>query len=407
MSERCCSTAARRTLLTHAMLLDTERGCFTQGEMLMENGTILALGEPDTLPRQDVSLLDADGAMVTPGLIDIHTHGRAGGDFVTADVPTLLRMSRSYLRAGVTTVMPTLASAPLADFALAASRIHAAAQITDGARLLGLHLEGRYLHPDKRGAHAPELLAVLNADELKCLLDQLQAPYRTDAEDICPMRLTAAWELDADGQFLATAKSLGIVPSLGHTNATWAQASCLIEQGVHSFTHLFNAMPPLHHRDGGAVAACLDSDLAYGELICDGFHISPPMIRLAYRLLGPSRTVLISDSMEGTGCPDGNYAIAGMSVVLKDGKAYTVDGAIAGSTLDLLDGVRNLIQYAHIPAAKALLCATVNPARAAGIDHLVGMLKPGYPADFLLLRHESLALEGVFIGGVRVGGDDT
>jgi N-acetylglucosamine-6-phosphate deacetylase len=163
-------------------------------------------------------------------------------------------------------------------------------------------------------------------------------------------------------------------------------------------------MPPLHHRDGGAVAACLGSDVAFGEIICDGFHIAPHMIRLAYSLLGYRRTVLISDSMQGTGCPDGDYSIAGMPVTVKDGKAYTSDGAIAGSTLGLLDAVRNLMCFCDIPAAHALLCATRNPARAAGIDHLLGELKVGLAADILVLRGDNLTMEHMFIGGNRIGG---
>jgi N-acetylglucosamine-6-phosphate deacetylase len=202
------------------------------------------------------------------------------------------------------------------------------------------------------------------------------------------------------------AHSLGIALSLGHTSATYEQANALIGDGVHCFTHLFNAMPPLHHRDGGAVAACLGSDVAFGEIICDGFHIAPHMVRQAFRLLGRERTVLVSDSMMGTGCPDGRYAIAGMDVDLRNGKAYTTDGAIAGSTLGLLDGVKNLMRFCQISLEEALCCATINPARAAKIDHMVGSLRSGLAADFLLLRQTdgNINIERIYVGGTEKEG---
>ena len=395
------STASQKTLLFNAQLLDTDRACFVPGEMLIADGRILAVGAPDTLPREDVTPFDAKGALVAPGLVDIHSHGRAGGDFVSADVELLCAMSRSYITSGVTTVIPTLASAPMEEYGAAAARIHTAADKADGARLLGIHLEGRYLSAKKRGAHAAHLLAPLQADELKTLHRQL-TEY---AAEPMPVRVSAALEGDTDGSFIRAAKELGIALSLAHTEATYEQAKELTERGVNCFTHLFNAMPPLHHRDGGAVAACFDSN-AYGEIICDGFHIAPHMVRLSYRLLGHQRLVLVSDSMEGTACPDGNYTIAGMDVIVKNGKAYTTDGAIAGSTIGLYEAVCNLKQYCNISLAQALCCATINPARAAGIDTLVGCLKAGRYADFCLLQEDGdhLTLLGTYVGGIAKGG---
>lgn len=395
-------TTSQKILLCNAQLLDTDKACFTPGEILIADGRILAVGAPDTLPREDVQILDACGAPVTPGLVDIHTHGRAGGDFISADVDLLCRMSRSYITSGVTTVMPTLASAPIEEFSAAAARIHTAAKQTNGARLLGIHLEGRYLNEKKRGAHAAHLLAPLHADELVTLY----AALTKDATEPMPVRVSAAMELDQSGEFIKTAHRLGIALSLAHTQATYDQATELIARGVNCFTHLYNAMPPLHHRDGGAVAACLDSN-AYGEIICDGFHIAPHMVRLSYRLLGHKRMVLVSDSMEGTACPDGNYTIAGMDVIVKDGKAYTTDGAIAGSTIGLFEAVCNLKKFCDIPLAQALCCATVNPARAARIDHLVGTFKVGAYADFCVLREDgdTVSLLATYVGGVIQGGE--
>lgn len=399
--------APMKTLLINAKLLTFDpTPAFREGELLMENGIILDVAAPGLLSRDEVQVIDAAGALVSPGLVDIHSHGRAGGDFVTADVERLQRMSRSYLEAGVTTVMPTLASAPYEEFGTAADRLASAAAAHTGARLIGLHLEGRYLNPAKRGAHAPALLAPLDADELAQLTERMCRPY-IEAQLACPLRVSAALELDADGSFSRKAKELGIRLSLGHTAATYEEATLAIERGALSLTHLYNTMPPLHHRAGGPVMACFDAARQgkeiYGELICDGLHISPEMIRLAYAMLGVNHTVLISDSMEGTGCPDGDFSIAGQHVTLKDGRAYTDDGALAGSTLNLIDGVRHLMAFTGASAAEALTCATRNPARAAGLDSLVGSFKKGCFADFLLLS-DDLAVRGVYVGGVLQGG---
>jgi N-acetylglucosamine-6-phosphate deacetylase len=298
--------------------------------------------------------------------------------------------------------MPTLASSPMRDFERAAERIASVAALPTGARFVGLHLEGRYLHPEKRGAHAAELLAPLCADELRALYHTLCQPFRKRGLPI-PFRAAAALELDEDGSFAAAAGELGIRLALGHTTASYERAMRAIEQGVDSFTHLFNAMPPLHHRGGGAVTACLEAAAngadIYGELICDGVHISPEMVRLAYRSLGPEHTLLITDSMAGAGCPDGQYFLAGLRVTVKDGRALTDDGTIAGSTLTLWDAVCNLSTMCNIPLAEAITCATYNPARLCGLASVIGSLEVGARADMLVIDAERQTLLAVYLAG--------
>ena len=370
---------------------------FTAGELLVEGDVIVARGDPDTLPTDGAVIIDLGGALVAPGLVDIHTHGRAGGDFTSADTELLTRMAQSYLASGTTTVMPTLASAPLDDYAAAASRISQTAHTEGGARWVGLHLEGRYLHPDKRGAHARELLAPLDGDELTALVGQMGTPS--------PMRLTAALETDTDGRFAEAAKRLGLILSLGHTTASYTEAREAIVRGVRSFTHTYNAMPPLHHRDGGAIAALFDAaargEDVFGELICDGLHISPEMIRLAYRQLGRDHTLLVTDSMEGAGCPDGHYTIAGLPVTVKDGRAVTSEGALAGSTLSLWQAVCNLATFCEIPLAEALYCATYTPARLCGLQEEIGTLEVGARADMIVIDPERQTLLAVWLAGEK------
>ena len=213
--------------------------------------------------------------------------------------------------------------------------------------------------------------------------------------------LSAALELETDGEFLRRALAMGATLSLGHSDASYATAEDLIAQGVTALTHTFNAMPPLHHRDGGVVAAGLLSDKVFCELICDGFHIAPHMVKLAYRLAG-ERLVLITDSMEATGCADGEYSIAGNPVTVKDGKARTHDGAIAGSTLTMWEAVQNLCDFAGVSLEDAVYAATMAPALEVGLGDEIGSLEVGKRADLLVL--DNGAASGATIGRIMCGG---
>ena len=383
-------------LICNAQVFCAESKSFFHGEVLVSDGIIRAVAPSIPKTEYDASateILDAQGRYLIPGLVDVHTHGRAGGDFSTADTELMRRMSQSYLRSGVTTLLPTLASAPLEDLYAAAARIEAVRSDTQNdpsfASFAGLHLEGRYLNPSKRGAHAPHLLYSLDADEALEILNRCGGVRH----------ISAALELEGGQSFLARMKAAGVTIGLGHTAATYAQAMTAIEGGAVSLTHLFNAMPPLHHRDGGAVCAGLVTPHVFCELICDGFHIAPEMVKLAYRMKGDHLT-LITDSMEATDCADGEYAIAGMPVIVKDGKARTIDGAIAGSTLSLSEAVKNLTDFAGISLGEAVYAATMAPARQVGLDTTVGSITPGKRADLVWLDENCTVLSVMHQGTV-------
>ena len=383
-----------RTWIYGGQVYDTERRDFFRGGLLIADDRIEAvIPEGDHVPAHDREI-DVRGKLLLPGLVDVHTHGRVGYDFNTADEEGMRCMAKSYLRSGVTTLMPTLASAPFEDLCVASDRIMALSQTEACACFVGVHLEGRYLNPAKRGAHAAELLASLDADELKKLLPHMPAPCH----------ISAAWELDEDGDFASLARDHGATMGLAHTCADTAQAALAVKRGVRSFTHLFNAMPALHHRAGGAACVALTTDGAYAELICDGMHICPEMVKMAYLCKGDEHLVLITDSMEATGGSDGEYAIAGMKVIVKDGKALTTDGALAGSTLSLLDGVKNLAKFARISFAKALRCATYTAACMIGVDGDVGSLEAGKRADILIASEQNgeVVLEQVIKNGAKI-----
>lgn len=371
-----------RILLTGGRVWNADHTFAEDCPVLLDGERILGVGKKYSHAIAD-RRIDASGLNVLPGLVDVHTHGRAGYDFTTATAEQMKLMRADYAAHGVTTVFATLASARPEEWKTAISNIQ-------DAGYDGIHLEGRYLNPEKRGAHAKSLLTMPSASDLERFLERIELPCH----------ITAAYELDPTGAFIRTALKNGATLGIGHTNATARETETAIAQGVTAFTHLFNAMPPLHHRAGGAVSVALCGGKTFAELIVDGLHVSPEMVRLAYRCLGKNRLVLITDSMEATGCPDGEYSIAGQPVTVTGGKAMTHDGALAGSTLNLWDGVKNLIRFTGMDLADAVACATVNPAKMVGIDHSAGKIEVGMKPDLLLTDADLTPVRVIFRGKI-------
>ena len=381
-----------KTLYTNANIYDSDIKEFIPGELCVEDGMIsYVAGGLFATDHSDVEAIDLEGAYLVPGLVDVHSHGRAFGDFTSANKDMIGKMIESYVVSGVTSVMPTLATAPIDELFAAIDRIGD----YDGelaSAILGIHLEGRYLNPKFKGAHAEWLLAKPDAVEIGELVGKMNK--------VGHAHVSAALELDVDGEFLRSALINGATVGLAHTGATYAEAQGAFECGATSLTHTFNAMTPIHHRDGGVIAAALNNDEIYCELIADGFHIAPQVVKLLYNMKG-DRTVLVTDSMEATGCPDGEYSIAGLPVTVKDGKARTHEGAIAGSTLSLIDGVKNLASFADIRFEDALYCATASPAMMIGAFESVGSLDVGKRANMLVLDQEFNVKE-IILDGKRV-----
>ena len=364
---------------------------FRRADILIGGGRIISVGDcADTVHDTET---DCTGRYIIPGLVDVHTHGRAGYDFNTASAEDIVTMRRSYALRGTTTIMATLASAPLDSLYASVEAIGKNRQEIAGiANIAGCHLEGRYLNPARRGAHAPQLLKTPDGAELGELLDAMMP---------LPIHVSAALEL-ADDDFYGAALSRGATLGLAHTDATYDDAMNALSRGATSFTHTYNAMPQMHHREPGAAAASLLSD-AYSEIICDGEHVHPAMISMLARLKDADRLVLITDSMEAAGCPDGEYAIAGERVFVKDGRAVNVHGALAGSTLDLMTALANFVHFTGRTLEEAIPAATENPARMVGIDSECGRIMPGLQADIVILKsYNEITPDSVWAAGGQV-----
>ncbi len=381
-----------KTFIKNIKIYDGGSRGFFDGGLLIENDKIAAVLADGDAACDAEREIDGEGKCALPGFVDIHTHGRVGEDFNLADEDGMRRMAKSYAAVGTTSLMPTLASAPFEALLASAGAVSSLGGQTGGARFLGVHLEGRYLNVQKKGAHAAELLCPPDPTEIEPLLAAAGKPFR----------ISAALELDEGGAFIAAAKEKGIMLSLAHTCATYDEAMRIAREGGASFTHLYNAMPPMHHRDGGPVLAAFDSR-AYAELICDGLHVSPEMVAFTYRNAARGKLVLVTDSMAAAGAPDGIYDIAGTPAVVKNGIARTESGALAGSTLDMRAACENLARFADIPLCEAILCATETPAAAIGCAGKVGRLAAGAYADVLLANvnenKKTIDICRVFVGG--------
>ncbi len=372
-------------------IYDTDTKNFSDGDIRIHDCIISEIGNVSTDGAEVINLGEK---YVIPGLVDVHTHGRGGYDFNTIKKENFDDIAYSYASVGTTTVMPTLASDTLDSMMKSTSELSEYEAKPGLAAFVGTHLEGRYLSVKKRGAHAIELLSSPSADEIK-EFNKLRGNKL--------LRLSVAPELEGSREMIKAALDCGVTVTAAHTDADGDELKRSLTWGITGFTHTYNCMRPIHHRDPGGAGVSLTADNAYSEFICDGFHICPDVIKLSYRAKDKEHFVLVTDSMEAAGCPDGQYSIGGLPVNVVDGKAVNSEGAIAGSTLDLFTAVVNLMKFCGITLEEALPCATVIPARMIGAENICGSLKQGMRADFIVIAdRQNPVRECVYAGGTEV-----
>ena len=356
-------------------LVFRENQGFIRETLYIENGRF-------TDHTTDESVMDADGAYVIPGLIDIHFHGCVGHDFCDVSLEGLSAMAEYELSQGVTSICPasmTLSKDMLMDICKNGQTFAAQPSDSSRSRLVGINLEGPFICYEKRGAQNPEYIASASYETL----EEWQ-----DASGGLVKLLTLAPETEGAMDFIKEVKSSrlkNISISIGHTSSDYDTALAAFKNGADHVTHLFNAMPGFTHRAPGVIGAAADTENCFAEMICDGVHIHPSAIRTAFSIFSDDRIVLISDSMMATGMSDGMYALGGQDVVVKGNHATLKDGTLAGSVTNLADCMRTAVTMG-IPLVSAVKCATINPARSIGVDKDYGSLEIGKVADFVLLN---------------------
>ena len=367
-------------------VFDPEQG-FVQRDLCTDGSLIAAAG--------DGEVIDAAGGYVIPGLVDVHFHGAVGEDFSDATAEGLQRIADFELSQGVMYICP--AGMTLPEDQLRAICENTAAHRREnrgGAEVVGLHLEGPFLSMAKKGAQNADYLHAPDAAMLARLQEAAQGAVRL---------VTVAPEEPGAMEFIRSAKEMGITVSVGHTTADYDTAMEAFRCGASHATHLYNGMPSLHHRAPAVIGAAFDTPGVRAELICDGVHIHGAMVRLAFRLFGAERMVLISDSLRAAGMPDGVYPFGGQEIEVHGNRATIVGHpeTLAGSVTSLMGCLRQAVKF-DIPLHDAVRACTLNPAQAIGIDDRCGTLDEGKDASFILLDEKDLSVRAMVFKGQRI-----
>lgn len=365
----------------------TQDNRFVKGSVVVENGRFVSIAEQPEHTGEVMEVIEAKGLYMIPGLVDIHFHGCMGADMCDGTKEALDVITQYEASVGVTSVCPATMTIPKDELSAVMKNAGAYAY-HGGAHLVGINMEGPFISPAKKGAQAAENIMHCDYEYFSQLQDAAGGLIKL--VDIAPEEAGAM-------EFIDKVKGT-VVVSLAHTASDYDTAMEAIAHGASHATHLYNAMPPLNHRNPGVIGAVRDSDSCHVELICDGVHIHPSVIRATFAMFGAQRMILISDSMRATGLDDGEYTLGGQPVTVKGNLATLHDGTIAGSATNLMDCMRFAVKHAGLPLETAVMCATANPAKEIGIFDEVGSIAVGKKADFVLLDQD-LNLAGVYIDG--------
>lgn len=362
----------------------TDENLLAQADVAFEDGRITRVAPAGTLPGEGI---DAEGGYVLPGFVDIHTHGAMNSDFCDGDAAGIEKMLAFYGREGVTSVVPATMSfdEPILSDVLTVALPYFEKE-GHGGVLRGVNMEGPFINIAKKGAQNGKYIVDPQVEMFNHLYELCGGRIRL--VDIAP-------ELPGSLEFVRAISGKSAV-SIAHTNASYDEAAAAFKAGATHVTHLFNAMPPFGHREPGVIGAASDF-AAHVELITDGVHLHPSVVRAVFHWFGAERVCLISDSMRACGMPNGEYSLGGQKVYMTDGKATLEDGTIAGSATSQPECARRAIGFG-VPMEEVFAAATINPARAAGLDDIVGSLTPGKRADILVWDRE-LRTKQVIVGG--------
>ncbi|MGO2100710.1 N-acetylglucosamine-6-phosphate deacetylase [Vagococcus salmoninarum] len=359
-----------------------------QVDILIIGGKISQISA--NLEVKGIEELDVAGRLVLPGFIDIHTHGAVGVDMNNASLVDLEKVGNFFASQGVTAYLPTLLTDSKEKFMECLQGFKEAREtLVTGAKIIGVHLEGPYLVPEYKGAMPEELL---------------QQPSLTDVDDYLRLtkggvtRMTVSAEISGMPAFIAELRKRGVEVSLGHSGADYDTSWQCIKAGATSATHTFNAMKLMHQHHPAISGAVLESDI-YAEVICDGLHLHPGIVRILLKTKGYDRTIIVTDSMMAAGLPDGNYKLGVHDIVVKDSDAQLADGSSrAGSTLTMSQALKNLVTYTSKLPHQLVPLISENPAKVLGLDHLKGSIAIGKDGDLAILDDDLAVFSTISLG---------
>lgn len=369
---------------------------FVKGGIILDGDKIRQVYEEKDAPQLNGDVLDGKGCYAIPGLIDLHFHGCKGDDFCDGDKAAIGRIAEYEASVGVTAIAPATMTLPVEELE---QILHTAAEYKKETKdcrkadFLGINMEGPFISPAKKGAQDARNILPCNVE----ICDR----FLKASESLVKFIGIAPEESEHAVEFIREVHERVNV-SLAHTNADYDTAMEACRAGANHAVHLYNAMPAFTHRAPGVVGAVFDNKDVMAEIICDGIHIHPSVVRATFQMMGADRMILISDSMRATGMPDGQYTLGGLDVKVVGRLATLVsDGAIAGSATNLMDCMRTVVKKMDLPLETAVACATINPARSLGVEEQYGSLEAGKKAHVVLLDQD-LELKAVIKDGVKI-----
>lgn len=364
--------------------------------LVIENGKIEGIIEDKIESEKGYDqIIDAKGEYLSPGFIDIHNHGNFGHDAMEGNFKALDSIGDFHVKNGVTSYLATTITAGFPEIKRALETVSAYMDREDPglrAQVLGVYLEGPYFSMEKKGAQPPEYIKGPRVEEVREFIKASRNTIKVVA---------LAPELDGAGEVIRYLKGEGIAVAAGHSMATFKEAREGIDRGISIATHLYNGMRDFNHREPGIIGAVLTDDRVVCELICDGVHLHPAAMDLAVRAKGKDGIILISDAMMAAGLEDGEYELGGQAVYVRDGTARLEGGSLAGSTLTLNRAVYNMVNLVNAKLEDAVRMATLNPARAIGVDNIKGSIEIGKDADLIIFNKKIEVLKVIIKGRVK------
>jgi N-acetylglucosamine-6-phosphate deacetylase len=375
----------------------TPSGVLNHGSLKINDGIITEISNLTDNPDSSLETIDAQGSWLLPGFIDVHVHGGAGHDFMDADEEGLAAITKFHATHGTTRMLATTLTASRDELTAVVERVNRfMSKPMSYAQIVGVHLEGPFVNVKMKGAQNPAYILPPQEDWLNDWVTRFPGTIKLQ---------TLAPELEGALDYIEKLALNGIVPSCGHTDATYDQIVAAADRGLRHAVHTYNAMKPLHHREPGTVGAVLTDDRVMAEVIADGHHVHPAGIKLLTSAKGTHNVILVTDAIAAAGMPDGDYDLGGLPGQMSCGVARLKEsGNLAGSTLNMISAFRFLIREIGVSIEEASQMASANPARQLGIDGITGTLEVGKAADFLLID-SSLELQTIWINGRRLTGN--